>query len=139
MEVRFRSGSLATGKRADASSDVSSGSNHFWADNVVDDNPSTRWMCGLTRNQWLEVDLGEEHEIGRLRIDECAEFGERVCRFRVLYQKDGEWSEILSGTTLGPNFTRSFPPVSARVVRLEIVMASDSPMISELHLFGPEN
>ena len=42
------------------------------------------------------------------------------------------WKTIFSGTTLGESFSRQFPPVTTREVRLNILSASEGPTLSEI-------
>ncbi len=126
------SGSLAVGKKVTASS--------TWPDHLhtpqmaFDDDPTTRWGAAQgTNSGWLAVDLGEVRTIGRLRINEAT--WDRVRRFELQIQKDGQWQTIHSGTTIGADFTAKFDPVTACHVRLNILEAADVPTIWEVQLF----
>ena len=66
-------------------------------------------------------------------IDEALE--QRIRKFELQAQEGVEWRTILSGETVGRNFTRTFTPVTTQRVRLNIVEASEGPTIWELQLF----
>jgi hypothetical protein len=126
------SGSLAVGKKITASS-TWPGSQHT-PQMAFDDDPTTRWGAGQdTRTGWLVVDLGETTTIGRLRVNEAT--WDRVQRFELQIQKDGQWQTIHSGTTMGADYSASFEPVAAQHVRLNILEATNVPTIWEVQLF----
>lgn len=104
---------------------------------AFDDDPDTRWATDAgTTEAWLQVDLGEPRAIGRVRIDEPAQYA-RVQRFE-LQVADGErWRTIHLGTTIGPSHSFDLGGVRARRVRLHILEATDGPTLSEFQLFPP--
>jgi alpha-L-fucosidase len=107
----------------------------FGADKAVDDDETTRWATDYgTRSALLEVDLGKPLKIGGVKILEAAEFGERIRKFVVKCKVNDEWKTVLSGSRVGAEFTRKFPPVTAQVWRLEILEATEGPTIYEFQL-----
>jgi alpha-L-fucosidase len=126
------SGSLAVGKRITASS-TWPGHNHT-PQMAFDDDPNTRWGAGTaTKSGWLAIDLGEPKTISRLRVNEAT--WDRVRRFELQIQKDGQWQPIYAGTTIGADHSATFEPVQAQHVRLNILEAADVPTIWEVQLF----
>ena len=128
------SGSLAVGKKVTASS---TWPGHDYTPRMAfDDDPTTRWGAGEdTKSGWLAVDLGEPKTIGRLRVNEAT--WDRIRKFELQIQKDGQWQTIHTGTTIGADFTVEFEPVTAQHVRLNILEATDVPTIWEMQLFAP--
>jgi hypothetical protein len=57
---------LSQGKTATASSSENAS---FPAGNAVDGNTGTRWSSQFSDPQWLEVDLGASHQIGRVDLN----------------------------------------------------------------------
>jgi len=105
---------------------------------ATDDDPDTRWASAAgTSACWLEVDLGEPVTISRASI---TEFGHRVQAFTIEYRTDPSrpWQQATTGTTIGPRQDLTFPPVTARYVRLNIAKTTAEPTIYEFRLFGPE-
>jgi alpha-L-fucosidase len=45
------------------------------------------------------------------------------------------WQNFWTGTTIGNQWSQSFPPITSRLVRLNILNASDGPTIWEFQLF----
>lgn len=125
--------SLSTGKKATASNVFQNQSQHA-AGKAVDGDSDTRWATDAgTSAAWLEVDLRNEVAFNRVVIDEALE--QRVQQFELQY-KDGEaWKTILNGTTIGANWEREFEPVTARVVRLNILKATEGPTIWEFAVY----
>ncbi len=100
---------------------------------ALDDDESSRWATdGGTHQAWLEVDLGAPTTISRVIIDEAYEG--RIQKFQ-LQAKDGDaWQTVFSGDQAGRHFTATFPPISTRIVRLNILEATEGPTIWEFQL-----
>jgi alpha-L-fucosidase len=132
--VAMSSSSLAAGKKATASNVYQNSSEHR-AGKAFDDDPGTRWATDSgTKQAWLEVDLGKPATFGRVAISEAYD---RVRKFELQY-KDGEaWKTFLSGTRIGEEYSQAFEPVTAQVVRLNILEATDGPTIWEFQLPAP--
>ena len=60
--------------------------------------------------------------------------GKRVQKFEVQSQDGSEWKTIFAGSTIGPDFKQSFPAVTARVVRLNILDSKEGPTIDEIEI-----
>jgi len=88
----------------------------------VEGDPRTRWASGFAaRSGWLEVDLGEEKEISRVRLSEV-EWAE-TREFAIEIKQGDVWKEVARGTTIDKEKELSFPPVKAQVVRLNVLKA----------------
>jgi len=133
----LRSGSVAMGKKA-AASNVYRNMKQHGPEKALDDDPGTRWATDAgTREAWIEVDLSDTVTIGRTMIDECVEWGQRVRRFELQYKDGDAWKTFLEGPRIGRHYTKQFPPVRARHVRLNILEATDGPTLWEFQLFEP--
>ncbi|MCP5519829.1 MAG: alpha-L-fucosidase [Verrucomicrobiales bacterium] len=128
--------SLTSGRPATASN-VFMRMSQYAAAKAVDEDDGTRWATDSgTPSAWIEVDLGQPTLIGRVRIDEA--FAGRVRSFTLDYRDGDEWKPILAGSELGEHFTQGFPPVTARVVRLSILEATEGPTLNEFALYPPK-
>ena len=128
-------GSLTEGKKASASN-VFQKSNHYGARAAVDGDAESRWATDAgTKQAWLEVDLGKAETFSRARIDEW-DGGFRVQSFELQAKSGEEWKTFCKGTKIGANWEQKFEPVTARVVRLNILSATDGPTINEFELFA---
>jgi alpha-L-fucosidase len=134
VRVGSQSASLAVGAKARASN-VFRNSRQYGPDKAVDDDPETRWATdGGTKQAWLEVDLGKPTTFSRLAIREWADGGLRIQKFELQYKEGNNWKTILAGTTAGPDFKKTFPAVTASVVRLNILEATEGPTIDEFEI-----
>jgi alpha-L-fucosidase len=107
----------------------------YGPDKAFDADPETRWATDAgTRRAWIAVDLGSPKRLAGVRIRE--EYAGRVQRFEFQRKEGSEWKTIFSGTTLGPNFSRQFPPVTARELRLNILEATEGPTLSEIEFIS---
>ncbi|MCY3020326.1 MAG: alpha-L-fucosidase [Planctomycetota bacterium] len=129
------SASLAKGKKATASN-VFQKMADYLPDKALDDDEDTRWATDAgTHQAWLEVDLGQPAAIGQVMVKE---YEKRVKKFELQYKDGDQWKTFLSGTTIGSNFTKTFDPVTAQVVRFNILEATEGPSIWEFQLYAPK-
>ncbi len=105
----------------------------YGPESAFDDDDHTRWATDAgTKTAWVARDFGRPRTFHRVRI--CEAYPGRVERFELQYKAGSDWKTIFAGTQLGENFTRSFEPVSAREVRLNILDANEGPTIWEIRL-----
>jgi alpha-L-fucosidase len=107
----------------------------FAAESAFDNDPQTRWATdGGTKQAWVANDFGKPVTFDRVAIREAAPFDGRVQKFEFQIRDGAEWKTVFTGTTLGPTFTRKFPPVTSREIRLNILDATEGPTISEIQV-----
>ena len=127
---------LTTGKKAGASN-VFQNSPAYGGDLGVDGDLDTRWATDAgTKQAWLEVDLGKPVTFSRVGIEEA--YAGRVQSFELQAWEGEKWKTFHTGTTIGESFSATFAPITAQRVRLNILVASEGPTISEFQLFAPE-
>ncbi|MHC4072470.1 MAG: alpha-L-fucosidase, partial [Planctomycetota bacterium] len=133
--VGLPSASLAFEKKTRASN-VYQKNRHYGPDKVVDDDPATRWATDTgTKHAWLEVDLGRAATFNRVKI---AEAYDRVKKFELQYKSGTQWKILCRGTKIGADYSKTFEPVTARQVRLNILESTDGPTIWEFQLMAPK-
>ena len=136
VAVDSHSGSLAARKKITASNEYQNDP-AYGADRATDDDESTRWATDTgSQPAWLEVDLGEPRSIGRVYIDEPAEYA-RVQKFELQSFDGRDWKTFHVGMTIGPEWSTTVEPVIASRVRLNILQTTDGPTIREFQLYGP--
>jgi hypothetical protein len=136
LQVPCRSGSLARGKPTTASN-VYLNQAQYSAQCATDDDEPSRWATDFGQKAaWREVDLGEPTKIGRVYIDEPAEY-QRIQSFELQYFDGEDWRAFYRGTTIGPELSIDIAPIAARRVRLNILKATDGPTIREFQLYAP--
>jgi len=130
---RLASDSLGAGKKARASNVFQNMVDEYGPQRAFDDDPETRWATDAgTRQAWLEVDLGEPRSIDRVRI--CESYAPRVERFELQAKQGDAWTTFHRGTQIGEDCLLKFPPVTARVFRLNVLQATEGPTIWEFQL-----
>src|SRR5499426_2474601 len=138
-----QSGNLALGRSVTRSSDVSSGR----APNAVDGNVATFWQPLMSDRQddsmvWLGVDLGGATPFNEIVLN----FRTNVVNvngFRLLTSNDNAtWQPVFSKFRPDQTFTSidrsSFPDVTARFARVEIVLGNPTAnfQLNELELYS---
>jgi alpha-L-fucosidase len=102
---------------------------------ITDGNPATLWASNEeARDAWVTVDLQKECEVSQAMLSD-APYG-RTQAFDLEAQVGGEWRKVAQGTTIGIKLYLEFPPLKARLFRLNIRKASDTPTLAEFQLFG---
>lgn len=133
--VGLPSASLAHEKKVRASN-IYQKNSHYGPDKVVDDDPATRWATDTgTKQAWLEVDLGKAATFNQVKI---AEAYDRVREFELQYKNSTQWKTFGRGTKIGADYSKTFEPVTARQVRLNILNSTDGPTIWEFQLLAPK-
>jgi len=127
------SNELARGKKALSSKDRGKA---FSAKNVNDGNPETYWSTpDEMTSASVTIDLGEGIEVNRILLQEYIRLGQRVQEFRVEALIEGEWKNLISGTTIGYKVIRKFPVVKASQIKVTVVKSKACPVISNIELY----
>jgi alpha-L-fucosidase len=126
-------------KVAATASNVYQHSADYGPDRAFDGDMETRWATDAgTKQAWIAADLGKPTTVEGVTIEEAPDYVGRVEKFEFQYQQDGNWKTIFTGTKLG-GFSRKFPPVVARHIRLNILAASEGPTIAEIEVLVKKN
>jgi hypothetical protein len=103
-----------------------------------DGDPKTRWASDYdARSGWLEIDLGEEMEIGSFLVSEIE--WKETREFTIEVKQGDAWKEVARGTTIGTDKDIPVTPVTARHVRLNIKQAAMAININEFQVFPPDS
>lgn len=124
--------SLAQGKPVTASSQfVEPG---YDAARANDGDPKTRWASDYSaRTGWLEIDLGEEMQIGSVLVSEIE--WKETREFTIEVKQGDAWKEVARGTTIGTDKEVPISPLRARHVRLNVLRSSNAININEFQVF----
>jgi alpha-L-fucosidase len=100
---------------------------------AVDGDPESGWTFDpKVKSAWLEVDLGQPCLFDTVEIHERYD---RIRSFRFQVKQGDQWITIYRGGRIGEFFSRRFSPVTARLVRLEVLDTTINPLVAEFHLF----
>ena len=98
---------------------------------AFDGDNQTRWATDdATKQAWIAVAYPKPQTVNHVRISEA--YANRVQEFELQYRDHNDWKTIIAGTTLGENYSQSFPPVTAAEFRLNILDATQGPTINEI-------
>jgi alpha-L-fucosidase len=127
---------LAREIKASASNVYRNQTREFGPDMAFDNDSDTRWATDEgTKQAWIAADLGRPLTIQRVRMEEAEGYSGRVKSFEFQYKEGAEWKTIFAGEKLGWDLQKSFPPVTAREFRLNILDASQGPTLSDIEFF----
>jgi alpha-L-fucosidase len=102
-------------------------------ENVNDGDFNTIWGGPEnSRAGWVQIDLGAEHNISGVLLDENN--FPRVFKFEIRAQVKNSWKTLATGTTIGRKKRVAFKPIRASVFRVVIQEATDVPVLSEFQL-----
>jgi len=119
--------------KASASNVFENNTAEYGAQKAFDDDTDTRWATdGGTKQAWIAVELLAPKAVAQVKISEA--YAGRVQKFEFQYRDGNDWKTIFTGTTLGDNFQKSFPAVTALEFRLNILDATEGPTINEIDL-----
>ena len=117
---------------------------NYSAEKTMDGNDATWWSptreeWATRKPTWLEVDLGEEREIGHAFIIELTGGSmPHIQDFRIEYKEGDAWKCVYEGAEIFGRRVYDFKPVKARVFRLTFVKVLRYPQsINEFHLYAP--
>jgi alpha-L-fucosidase len=103
---------------------------------VNDGNPETFWSTpDNVKSASVTIDLGALTEVNRVLIQEYIKLGQRVSKFSVSADVNGEWKPVVEGTTIGHKIIRKFPVVKTSKIKITIGEAKACPAISNIELY----
>ena len=101
---------------------------------VTDGDFGSSWATSeSSRDGWVQVDLQKVQKVSEVYLGDGPYH--RTEAFDVEAQIGDAWQKIAEGTTIGDKLVLTFPPVEARLFRVNIRRASDTPTLSEFQLF----
>jgi alpha-L-rhamnosidase len=107
----------------------------FEAFRANDEDSTTRWWAAESKNQYLEVEWVKPQTFHQIIVDE---YENNIQAYKMQYWENGEWKDIVQGTTCGTNKTHQFDAVKTTKCRLFIAIAKQKPSITELKILYNE-
>ena len=119
-----------------AVSNIRGRSSRFSPLHLTDGKKETYWATddSLT-TATIEVLLDAHAPVRYLVVQEYIALGQRVKNFAVDVQVDGNWKEVLKGTTIGYKRILELGSIATRRVRLRILDARGCPLLSNLEIY----
>ncbi len=108
-----------TGYKPVKASSLFEGRVEYLPEYAVDEDPNTRWLAQSSDPRpTITVDLGDIRSFNTVIISEP--YSPHIQEFEFQYLLGDEWKTLIKGTDAGLKFTKQFPPVESRMVRLVI-------------------
>ncbi len=112
-----------TGYRPVKASSLADNRVEYMPEYAVDEDFNTRWLAQPTDSlPALTVDLGSVRRFNTAVISEP--YQPHIMAFEVQYLQEGEWKSVFKGSQIGAKFTRQFPAVESKQVRIIITKYS---------------
>ncbi|MEX0312951.1 MAG: alpha-L-fucosidase [Allomuricauda sp.] len=126
---------LAKGQKVIASK-VRGGSSDFAAANTIDNDETTYWSVddGSTQAS-ITIQFNQPTEVNRILLQEYIPLGQRVQKFTVEAEVNGNWIKVADQTTIGYKRILRFDTISASQIRVNIHEAKGPPTISNISCF----
>jgi hypothetical protein len=100
---------------------------------AVDGDPESGWTFDpKLKSAWLEIDLGQPSTFDTAEIHERYD---RIRSFRLQVKEHDRWVTLHQGTRIGEHFRTTFPPVTSRFVRVEVLDTTINPLVAEVHVY----
>lgn len=90
------------------------------------------------RSAWLEIDFLQATNIHAFAIDEPDRWPRYRQNIRLEGEVEGEWQELVAGTTGGHGLVETFAPATITKARLRVEREADAPGIRAFQLYAPE-
>lgn len=131
-------GTFAVNLAAKARVKATDGRGGQWrAENLLDGRRETFWAAKEgVKTAEVVVEMKGEVEFDVVRVREEIRLGQRVGQFGVDAWKDGGWSEVGTGTSIGScRLLKLGAPARTGKVRLRVIEAAASPALAEFGLY----
>lgn len=116
-------------------SNVRGGAAKFKAAKAIDDDPETYWATNdEVTEASLEIDFVKPTEMNAVLLQEYIALGQRVKAFSIEAWKDGSYTEISTGTTIGNRRILKFKTLTTTKIRINF-KAKACPLISNIEVY----
>jgi len=117
------------------------GSSTYQSGNTVDGNKDTYWTTDdEVIKASVTVDFDKPTEINRFLVQEYIKLGQRVKKFTLEAEVDGQWINVGTHATIGYKRILRFKNIIATKIRLNIKEAKACALISNLEVYNaPDN
>jgi alpha-L-fucosidase len=104
--------------------------------NATDDDNESYWATddAVTAAE-LEIDLGEEHTINYVVLQEYIKLGQRVKSFEIETWKDNAWKKAVGATTIGYKRILKLDQVKTNKIRIRITESKACPLIAKVAVY----
>lgn len=113
------------------------GDSRFTSYCVLEEGIATYWAPNKNQASWvLYFDFQQLVTFNILKVQEPIQMGQRIIKFHVdILDEDGEWQEVVSGTTVGYQRLLLFARVNSRQLRFVVDKSRADPLIAYLGIY----
>ncbi|XP_010943373.1 putative alpha-L-fucosidase 1 [Elaeis guineensis] len=109
---------------------------HFGPYNVLQQGIYGYWAPEEGETDWtILLDLGQSVAFNVLQVQEPIQMGQRVIKFHVDILRNGRWTTVVCGTTIGYKRLLQFPMVETRFLWFIIDDSRADPLISYIGIY----
>ncbi|KAI4304698.1 hypothetical protein MLD38_040172 [Melastoma candidum] len=107
---------------------------------VLEEDINSYWAPEEDKTEWaLYLQFPGTVSFNLLKVQEPIHMGQRIIKFHLdAVNKDGEWIEVTSGTTVGYQRLLHFPMVEAELLRFVVDESRAEPLVSYLGLYSAD-
>ena len=123
--------------RVITASNIRDGSDFYKVENTIDGNKESYWATDdEVVHASFTINFEEPTEFNRFLVQEYITLGQRVKRFTLEAEVDGEWFLISQSTTIGYKRIVRFDNITATKLRFRVLEAKGSPLISAIGVYN---
>lgn len=105
--------------------------------NLIDEDTRSYWASeDNIKGATITIDFKMETEFNRLVLQEAIALGQRIHDFKVEYEKDGEFVDLLEGTTIGYKRALRFAIVKSSKVRITLKTEAPCLTLSNIGIYN---
>ncbi|KAI3679495.1 hypothetical protein L2E82_51407 [Cichorium intybus] len=123
--------------RGGSGSDSDSNDTQFASNSILEEGISTYWAPKKNQSKWeIYLDFQKSVSFNVVQIQEPIQMGQRIVKFHLDFvNEDGEWREVIRGTTVGYRRILRFSNVKTRILRLVIEKSRADPLVAYLGVY----
>ncbi|WP_411029724.1 alpha-L-fucosidase [Spongiimicrobium sp. 3-5] len=130
---------LAKGQKVSAT-EVRGNSRDFAVENINDENAETYWAPNDgTTEASITISFENPTQVNRIVLQEYIPLGQRVSKFSIEAEVDGDWKEIDKQTTIGYKRILRFDAVTTTKLKVNILEAKGPPTIANISCYQAPN
>lgn len=108
----------------------------YSAANLVDTDYHTYWAAADNKpKSAIELRWRQPQQVGYVVLQEYIPLGQRVSRFHVEAQIDGQWQQVAEGTTIGYKKIVRLPDVATSALRIVLDRSRALPVLNQIEVY----
>ncbi len=106
------------------------------ANKILDDVDASFWIADLNaRSADIIIELHQPTTFNRILLQEPIRLGQRISKFKLQAEVNGNWQNIAQGTTIGYKRLLRVDAVITTKIKIQLLEANNTPALSNFALF----